>query len=112
MSAQLDLNLEAATAARDAGIELVADNAGEAWMREALKGLRYYCGIQDKPFLFEDFRWWWGVSGGTAPHHHNAWGALCRVAIKDGLIQRTGVYRTTRSTRTHAHPCMTYRRAA
>lgn len=43
------------------------------------------------------------------PHHHNAWGAPWMRAIKDGVIERTGMVRASADPRKHKHNYPVYR---
>ena len=98
---QLSFDLGAALK-RD-GQRAVIEAAGD-WSDRALASLE-----QDQAFAIEDFRRWAAVTGELdPPSHHNAWGALPRLAILEELIVWTGEYRPAVSARTHAHPVRLY----
>ena len=44
-----------------------------------------------------------------APGHPRAWGAVWARAIRDGVIEPTGMVRKTTDPRKHCHPCPVYR---
>ena len=94
--------------ARDAALEQVADNA-EPWTERAIRyltWLRATASLQH-PFTGEDMRWYVDAYVGP-PHHHNAYGALTRIAIRRGLIRPTGQWTKMQSMRSHARQTPLY----
>lgn len=92
---------------RDDGIELVKR---EEWQRRAREFIlkRIPLGWEG---LFEEIRQQITQARGYyPPHHHNAWGALAMHCIRQGWLEQTGVYDTTKSARTHAHRCQILRK--
>lgn len=63
-------------------------------------------------FTFENFRQHYFREGGKPPSHHNAWGALASMAVKERLIEWTGEYTPATSAKTHGHPVKLWRRAS
>ena len=84
------------------GQQLTLDLAGE-WTSNAIAALRLFCVGRDR-FAFEEFRSAAAAYGLAAPRSHKTWGALPRVAVKEGIIRPTTEYRAATSPRTHAHP--------
>jgi hypothetical protein len=104
MAEQLDLL--AALDARDAALERVSHNAGETWMQE---GVRRIGLLRSWQGTAEDLRILLLDSGFEAPHHHNAWGALTRMALSHGLLVRTGAFTHMRTRKSHARMTAVYR---
>lgn len=68
----------------------VLRNAGRAWTRAVLQGIRENWPMGAK-LLGEDVRIDLVDRGYVRPpHHHNAWGAAVRVAVARGLLLPTG----------------------
>ena len=80
-----DDNLFSARHDRDEALALVTDNAGPSWMDKALAEIIKVHG----EVTGEKIR---GIVTHAIgpPHHHNAWGAVVRTAIKRGILHRTG----------------------
>ena len=77
----------------------------EEWITEALQALKVFSRMPAWcRFKCEDFRAWYTLAGGSAPHHFNVWGALTNRAARDGLIRFTGSYAPSVSPKTHGHP--------
>lgn len=105
---QLSFDLGAALK-RD-GQRAAIEAAGD-WADRAIAALRTFLANLEpgQAFAIEDFRQWAAVTGELdPPSHHNAWGALPRLAILEELIAWTGEYRPAVSARTHAHPVRLY----
>jgi hypothetical protein len=99
----------AAKAARDEALERVTESGGD-WQDRALLMLRRL------PPGFEGtgeaFRLRLITDGLDKPHHHNAWGALIRHAIRLGHLQDTGKMAHMRTVRSHARKTPVYVRVA
>lgn len=90
-------DLFAAREARDAAMDRVQGNAGQDWNAAALSSIGSVSGL----VTGEDIRLHVEAIIG-APHHHNAWGAVIRQAIKGGIISRTNMYRQMKTKKSHA----------
>lgn len=90
---------------RNEALARVAFRAGP-FMGAALAAMRTF-----GPGLYtaEDFRLRLEREG-LRPHHHNAWGALTKQAILDGIIRETGSRRAMRDPRSHARMTPVYRK--
>lgn len=99
------LDLEDAIKERDAALASVAANAG-SWMERGLEAI----GALPKSFTgtAEEIRLEIKV---PPPHHHNAWGALIRVAVKRGLLAEIGMGQM-KTKRSHARRTPLYLRTA
>lgn len=85
--AQTRADREAATAARDHSMAVVAENAGDEWMDAALAAVRETAGRLDR-FTTDDV-----MDGHPAlpePHNGRAWGPVMVRAKADGVIENTG----------------------
>jgi len=102
MSEQQDLF--GAKQARDSALDQVSGNTGE-WMHKAL----FAISIIDTEFELtgEDIRLRIADRVGN-PHHHNAWGALIKAAIKQKLITPTGKQRAMQTVKSHARSTPVY----
>lgn len=94
---------------RERGQRRVLDNTNAAWKERVLHELRVFCEMtrhQDsRQFAFEVFREWATKTRGLPePFSHNVWGAISRLAVREGIMRWTGQYQPARSARTHAHP--------
>jgi len=79
---------------RDDGAKKALDNAGDDWHSKAVKiALAYLKDIGYNGALFDGF---------PVPPSPNAWGAVCLHLSKLKLIEKTGVYRSSKSVRSHA----------
>lgn len=103
--AQLSFNLPEGERRRDAGISLTTGNNIE-WMARALAIVRVYA-PRSRDFMAEEFRLYPGIGTPASP---NAWGALTRTLVRQGVIEHTGRYSKASSTRNHAHAYPVYRR--
>lgn len=98
---------------KEQGQAVALDHAGADWQTLALSHLERFLGMTKAvPFLFEDFRDYATCNGLPEPASHHAWGALCGVAARRGLIEPTGLMVKAKSAKTHAHRVMEWRRAA
>jgi len=104
---QLDLNLEAAENARDAGFRRLSI-ANLRWIAAALERLRAFAQAQGE-FRMEQFRAWYIEAGHEMPPKPHAWGALTNIAAERRIIAFTGRYEPAQSKRTHAHPVKVWR---
>lgn len=85
--------------ARDEGMARVSANGGD-WTARAIT----YIARIPKGFMGtgQDFKLRAFDDGLDSPHHHNAWGAVIRTAIRKGLIRGTGLYGHTVVKASHA----------
>ena len=93
---------------RDKALEQIVTKAGE-YVPQALRQIRYL--FQDRPeweATGEDIRLLVEKVIGQ-PHHPNAWGAIIRMALKEGIISRTGEWRQMRTPKSHARQTPVYR---
>lgn len=91
-----------ASKARDAGLTLAAENAGD-FITRALAVIASMTGeVQGENIRAEC------IARGVEPQSHKAWGALVQSAIKRGLLKPTGRYEKTKSVKTHCHPTQIY----
>jgi hypothetical protein len=98
-----------ARAARDKALAKVMANAGQDWQDRALRGLRLYAQTH-REFIAEDFRLRWiTFDGYQQPHHHNAWGALFRIAAQQGWLEMTNTIRSMSTVRSHARKSPVWR---
>lgn len=91
-------SLAESEAARDAGQTRVLSRSGEFHAR-AVEVIRRELAGQE--VLAEEFRRVC-VEHGVTPHHHNAWGALTAVLVRQGVIEETGRIEKSRDPRSHA----------
>jgi len=90
---------------RDQALHRVATNSG-SWMLDALIAI---CRIStDSEVTGEDIRLNILERVGM-PHHHNAWGALIKSALKQGVLIPTGEYRAMKTRKSHARKTPVYR---
>lgn len=109
MNDTLDLfDVTEARAARDKGLQQVTQNSG-AWVDRAMAEINLF--LPPGEYTGEDIRRWL-TERKIVPHHHNAWGALCRVAMLRGLIRDTGKIVHMKAKRSHARRTPLYRRGA
>ena len=91
-----------ASKARDAGLTLAAENAGD-FITRAVAVIASMTGeVQGENIRAEC------IARGVEPQSHKAWGALVQSAIKRGLLKPTGRYEKTKSVKTHCHPTQIY----
>lgn len=102
MSEQQDLF--GAVQARDNALNQVSGNTGK-WMHKALVAVSDLRAGVD--LTGEDIRLRVADRVGN-PHHHNAWGALIKAAIKADLITPTGKHRAMQTVRSHARRTPVY----
>lgn len=90
---------------RDLGIGIVSDNAGR-WIDRFLAmvaGLPAgWVGIAEK---FQE------LMGDDRPHHPNAWGAATSMAVKRGLLVKTGQWFPMRKVTSNARMTPEYRKS-
>ena len=96
----------AAAKARDAGLTIAAENAGDFITRALAVIASMHGEVQGETIRAEC------ISRGVEPKSHKAWGALVQSAIKRGLLNPTGRFEKTKSVKTHCHPTQVYRVAA
>lgn len=91
--------------ARDDALKRVEGNAGD-WMEKALAAVtlldsgRLMTGEDIRVAIVKDV---------GEPHHHNAWGAMIKNAIKQRLIVPTGKWRHMKLPQSHARNSPIYR---
>lgn len=108
---QLSLSLDRGRALKREGQQRAAEHAGSEWSAMILKALRLWLNVIKaqgrNEFRFEEFRA--TCTKAMQPVSSKAWGALPRMAVRDGLIMATGKYAQATSEKTHAHPVMVWR---
>ena len=108
MNQQADMFiLEPAKEQKNLAIKQVADNAGD-WMDQALSAMRFLS--KRREWTGEDIRLTLETIVGS-PHHHNAWGALTKMALQAKLIIPTGRYVPMKTGKSHARKTPVYRRS-
>ena len=103
MEAQRDMF--SARRARDDAIESVTRNSAD-WMQSALVAISKI--QRGTEVIGEDIRIMIRDKVGD-PHHHNAWGALIKSAIRNGLLIQTDRFRQMKTTKSHARVSRIYR---
>ena len=99
------LDLVEAIEARDKALGKVADKAGD-WIDTALAILPHI--RHDSAFVTgEDVRLWLEERI-SKPHHHNAYGALIRIAIRHGILRPTDKWVQMRTKKSHARMTRVY----
>ncbi len=100
-------SLDEAIKERDQAIERSEDHAHAEWLAMALLTVQKM-GLLGGTFTTDDV-WRWLDHYGVTTHEPRAMGAVMKRAVKDGLIEPTGVY--VKSTRkvNHARPQVQYR---
>lgn len=93
-------NSQAACAARDAGIALVLNHAGDAFVDRACALIESVHAGQI--MLAEQWRKTC-MEHGVYPHHPNAWGGLTRALFSRGIIKPTGRFSQAKSIKNHGH---------
>lgn len=97
-------DLFGAKVARDEALNRVGDNTGR-WMHKALLAVS---NLESGAHLTgEDIRLQVRDRVGN-PHHHNAWGALIKAAIRADLIKPTGKHRAMQTVKSHARRTPVY----
>lgn len=91
-------SLAESQASRDAGQTRVLGRSGE-FQAQAVEVIRRELAGQE--VLAEQFRRTC-VEHGVTPHHHNAWGALTAVLVRQGVIEDTGRVERSTDPRSHA----------
>lgn len=86
MSSQL--SLEDAARARDEGLRIVTENAGDEWVDEARRWIVEF--LRENRLYLPDAA---KVHGCPAPHDWRAMGAVIRWAVREGLMVREGSHR-------------------
>jgi hypothetical protein len=96
-------DLFAARENRDKAIASVSNNAGNEWMVKALDVISSLKGEATG----ESIRILVEPRIGK-PHHHNAWGAVVRTAIKRGFITFANRYEQMKTSKSHARRTPVY----
>jgi hypothetical protein len=102
----MQLDLFAARAARDEGLERVCK---EPWMERALRMIGKTV-PRGGEMTSEELREWLALAGLEPPHHHNTWGALTMAAVRRGLLEDTGRTGQMRGPKSHARRTPIWRR--
>jgi hypothetical protein len=90
------------------GVERVWKNELVPWKERALEAIMDTA-IHNDIFTADDVRDWADDTGLEEPHHPNAWGAAFRVAILNGVMERTGRFVKSRRPNQHARMVPQYR---
>lgn len=99
--------LSLAISERDKALRRVASRSGE-WIKRALRMLpeiRYKSALST--VTGEDVRVWLEQRM-EPPHHHNAYGALIRMAIQKNVLRPTGKFVQMRTKKSHARMTQVY----
>lgn len=102
----MDLFAHAAKLDRDAALSRVAANA-EPWTEQALKAISR--SHMPATFTGEDIRRLVTDAIGS-PHHPNAFGALVNLAVRRGMIAKTGQWTAMTGPKSHARQTPLYRK--
>lgn len=97
---------------KEQGMALVLENAGEDWQVAALNLIRRWRARSAKPgklYAFEDIKKWVVDHGLEPPPHCNAWGAIAKEAVKERIIEPTGLFRLAKSPVAHSRVVRLYR---
>lgn len=97
---------------KEEGQALALEHAGMPWRDHAISLLTRFCKTgpgSRRPFAMEDFRAWALGQGLEQPPSPNAWGALPRIGVREGLMVPTGEYRNAKSPMTRSHPVKIWR---
>jgi len=93
-------DLAVARSARDTGIQLVLERAGNMFVDRACVLVEsLHAG---ETLLAEQWRKTC-VEHGVQPHHPNAWGGLTRALVSRGIICPTGQFSQATATKNHGH---------
>lgn len=98
---------------KEEGQQLALFNAGTGWSERTIDRLKAFC-LERKAsgllhFRFEEFVQVLKSSGCDQPPSPNAYGALPRIACRNGLIEFTGQYENAKSPKTRCHPVKIWR---
>jgi hypothetical protein len=89
----LALDFDAATAARDLGIQRAATRANKVeseWTGQALGMLTAFAAQAGGPFLIEQARAWAEAQGLPPPPDARSWGSVARTAAAKRRIEKVG----------------------
>lgn len=97
--------MKTASAARDAGLAKTAKRNPD-FMADGLEAIR---GLPPDEYQGESIRvLLLAQKAVEPPSSSNAWGALIRAAIREGVLKKTGRWAATREIKTHGHPTEIY----
>ena len=86
--------------------------SNQSWSTLIMDELAFFCAlrkVRNEPiFRFEEFRYFAEQDGIESPTTHKAWGAIPRIAVKQGLIKWTGDHQQAQSLKTHGHYVKTW----
>lgn len=97
------MQMDLSKSLRDRGTTKALENAGQTWQERAQQialGFLKACGNDGA--LFEEIREYATLLGLPDPPSPNAWGAVALILSKQRAIEKTGVYRASKSDRSHA----------
>jgi hypothetical protein len=103
MMDDLFAGMDTGKARRDEGIHKVTQN-NLSWMENGIHCVEYFI-APGREVTAEDLR-----ACVSDPRHGNAWGALTRAAVRQGLLEPTGRYTKARLPSNHAREIKIYRR--
>lgn len=99
----MQMTLEFNRSQRDRGAAQALENAGQTWNQRAAEvALRFLKASGNDGALFEEVREYATLVGLPDPPSPNAWGAVALTLSKQRAIEKTGVYRPSKSDRSHA----------
>lgn len=103
------MNTKAARQRADQGIVSSAEHAGAQWLDECSHYLRWYSRLmlrKRQAFSIEEFRNWAYSKGLPVPPEQRSFGAVTQRALRDGVIEATGIF--TPSNSSNRSPKMQY----
>lgn len=109
------LDAKAGKAAKDAGMQLALDFAGQEWKERVIPAFAAWAAVQRfrgfKTCTIEAFR---ADNPGVHPESHKAWGSLPKLLLAARLIHEhldergQPIYRRAAAPKTHCHPVRTW----
>lgn len=95
--------LDFSRALRDDGAARALISAGSEWHVQAVRiAVQFFEQAGHAGALFEDVRDYATQQGLASPPSPNAWGAVCLAMSKRRLIVKTGEFRASRASKSHA----------
>jgi len=99
----MKMDAELSALGRDQGIAIAEENAGITWNQRATQiALSFFRAAGPEGALFEEARAYAEFLDLPPPASPNAWGAVANWLSRNNLIVKTGVYKKSRSVRSHA----------
>lgn len=99
----MQMNLNFSKIQRDQGAGRALENAGQTWHERATDlAVRFLKACGNDGALFEEVREYATLVGLPDPPSPNAWGAVALSLSKQGIVEKTGVYRASQAAKSHA----------